>query len=104
MRLIIFVIIGITIAALGAAVGAAMTVFQKRESPTHRPIRQTPPSHYEKPSRKKLVRPMATILGLSLLLLILGYLAQNVIWGAVGFVLLFFGFGVLGAFLYQELV
>ena len=103
MRLLIFVIVGIVISILGAFVGAAMTVFEKRRAPTHRPRRQSPPSHYKKPSRKKVVGPMAGVLGLSFFLLTLGYLAQNIIWGSVGFVLLFFGFGFLGAFLYQEL-
>lgn len=46
---------------------------------------------------------MAGLLGVSVFLLIVGYTTTNIVAAAVGFLLLFFGFGLLGAFLFNEI-
>ena len=80
-----------------------MVVVQKRNTPTKRPERTETSPSYQRPSRKEIFLPMVSLLGVSLFLLIIGYTTSNIISAAVGFLLLFFGFGLLGSFLFNNI-
>ncbi|MGB5593483.1 MAG: hypothetical protein WBM32_02145 [Crocosphaera sp.] len=103
MELWIFIVIALIISALGICVGGSMVVYQKRQTPTQRPQRTAPPSDLKKPSRKSLVVPLGSVLGVSLFLLIIGYGTMNIVAAAVGFLLLFLGFGLLGSFIFNQM-
>ncbi len=49
------------------------------------------------------VLPMGGMLGLSLLLLIVGYGTMNIVSAAVGFLLLFLSFGLVGSFIFNQI-
>ena len=68
-----FLLPGLVLAILGSFVGAAMVVSEKRNTPTERPQRDKPSSKSQRLSRKELFLPMASLLGVSVLLLIIGY-------------------------------
>lgn len=103
MKIEIFIIAGVIIALLGTLIGASMVVTQERPTPTQRPQRVAPSPNVQRPSRKSLFLPMSGLLGVSIFLLILGYGTANIVAAAVGFLLLFLGFGMLGAFLFNTL-
>ena len=103
MKIEAYLISGGIIALLGTMIGASMVVTQERETPTQRPQRVAPPANAQRPSRQSLFLPMCGVLGLSIFLLVLGYGTANIVASAVGFLLLFFGFGLLGAFLFNSL-
>ena len=103
MKIEAYLISGGIIALLGTMIGASMVVTQNRETPTQRPQRVAPPANAQRPSRQSLFLPMCGVLGLSIFLLVLGYGTANIVAAAVGFLLLFFGFGLLGAFLFNSL-
>jgi hypothetical protein len=98
-----FLIISVVVALLGAMVGASMVVVEKRKTPTARPQRTASNTSKIRPSRKELFIPMISVLGLSIFLLVIGYTTANFIAAAVGFLFLFFGFGLIGSFLFNEL-
>ena len=105
MKIETYLIAGVIIALLGTIIGASMVVTQNRETPTQRPQRVAPPANAQRPSRQSLFLPLCGGLGLSILLLVLGLGlgTPNIVAAAVGFLLLFFGFGLLGAFLFNSL-
>ena len=101
-----FLFISLLVALLGAMFGASMVVVKKRPTPTDRPTRTARTegnTTRNRPTRKQVFRPMASLLGLSIFLLIIGYTTLNIIAFAVGYLFLFFGFGLLGTFLFNEL-
>jgi ABC-type multidrug transport system permease subunit len=103
MQVWTYLTIGLILAILGALVGASTVVSQKRDTPTQRPERTQPSPHSQRPSRQELFLPMVGLLGVSFFLLIVGYTTINIVAAAVGFLLLFLGFGLLGAFLFNEI-
>lgn len=103
IELWIFVVIGLIVAALGICVGGSMVAYKKRNTPTKKNRRTAPPLESSRPSRKSLVVPMGSVLGMSLFLLIIGYGTMNIIAAAVGFLLLFLGFGLVGSFIFNEI-
>lgn len=103
MKIEIYLIAGGVIALLGTMIGGAMVVTQNRETPTQRPQRVAPAPDAQRPSRKSLFLPMCGVLGVSIFLLVVGYGMANIVAAAVGFLLLFLGFGLLGAFLFNSL-
>lgn len=103
MNLSTFLIISVVIAVLGAMIGGSMVVVEKRQTPTSKPQRTGNNKTRTHTSRKQLFVPMISVLGLSIFLLVIGYINANIITSSVGFLLLFFGFGLFGSFLFNEL-
>ena len=103
MNLSTFLIISVVIAVLGAMIGGSMVVVEKRQTPTSKPQRTGNNKTRTHTSRKQLFVPMISVLGLSIFLLVIGYITANIIISSVGFLLLFFGFGLFGSFLFNEL-
>ncbi len=101
-----FLFISVIVALMGAVLGASMVVVEKRQTPTARPTRTARTGENatrNRPTRKQIFRPMIGLLGLSIFLLIIGYTNLNIIAFAVGYIFLFFGCGLLGSFLFNEL-
>lgn len=103
MSIEIFFMIGIAIAVVGFMVGASSVVSQKRDTPTQRPQRTSPPPDVRRPSRIKIVMPLILLLGFSILMLGIGYQMANIVPAALGFLCLFVSFGLLGAFFFNEI-
>ncbi|ACB49544.1 hypothetical protein cce_0192 [Crocosphaera subtropica ATCC 51142] len=103
MEFWIFVVIALIISALGICIGGSMVVYKKRQLPTQKPQRTAPSSHLQKPSRKSLILPMGGLLGVSMFLLIIGYGTMNIVAAAVGFLLLFLAFGLVGSFIFNQI-
>jgi hypothetical protein len=99
MRIQIIIIISIVIALLGTMIGAAMVSVDKQKASTYIEGRLITDPNYKPPSRRKLFLPMVICLAISLALMIIGVQSGNIIGFSVGFLLLFIGFGLLGAFL-----
>ncbi len=106
MNLQIIIMASITIALLGTMIGTAMVALDKQQFIENKRKEQEWISHedalaqgYKPPPRKRLFLPMIICLGMSLALMIMGYKTGNIIGFSVGFLLLFIGFGLLGAFL-----
>jgi hypothetical protein len=103
MNINTILIISLAVALLGIILGGSMVVTQKRQTPTARPTRSKADNNRTRPSRKQLFVPMISLLGLSIFLIVIGYKSLNIISFAVGYVFLFFAFGLLGSFLFNKL-
>lgn len=99
MQIQFIIIISIVIALLGTMIGAAMVSVDKQKASSYVNGRLVTDPNYRPPSRRKLFLPMSICLGISLALMIIGYQGGNIIGFSVGFLLLFIGFGLMGAFL-----
>ncbi|ELR99656.1 hypothetical protein [Gloeocapsa sp. PCC 73106] len=99
MNLNTFLIIAIAVALIGSMVGASMVAIEKSKNST------TPQENSNRnfPSRREIFLPMVSVLGLSFALLIIGYGSGNIVASAVGFLFLFFGFGIVGSFLFRNI-
>ena len=103
MNINTILIISLVIALLGTIVGGSMVVTKKRQTSTDRPTRTRGNTNKNRPSRKQVFLPMISMLVLSIFLLFIGYTTLNIIAFAVGYLFLFFSFGFLGSFLFNEL-
>ena len=103
MSISTFLVISVVVALLGTMIGAATVVVQKRQTSTDKPQRTVVSPTRTRPSRKQIFLPMISLLGLSIFLLLIGYTTANFIAFAVGFLILFLGFGLLGSFLFNKL-